>query len=492
MRRRTGVPFLASAAARACATALIAALLFSTVSLSSAAGAAPTPAPTPVPRKWDPQIEPIAKAVETLRGLKFDHPVAVRFLTEADFVKRQRSERSKLSASDKAELTRAQSQLRALGLIGQGVDLFDASNDISSSDVLAYYDPRTKRVTVRGKGEIGVTARVTLAHELTHALQDQHFNLLKIEKAAAKQHAQTTARAVIEGDAVRIQNLYQEKLSSADQQTYLTESQAQSDKAQVDIKAKAIPEALVAFFEAPYAFGPTLMQVADSKLDGGIDGLFRKVPTNDSAYLTPSTLVDGATFATVGTPAVTKKEKVVGQPDVFGSYALYVVLASRLGPAEALTVADGWGGDAMITIKRAGQTCLRARFVGRDANRTAAIGRALQQWGAAMPAGAATVEPGRSGVTLTACDTGAASSPTPHDAAEATTFASSRDAFYGTLLKQGASSKLAECTADGVVRDPAFAPLLASPDAQPDDATLAQLRTAAQSIASECTQSSQS
>lgn len=444
------------------------------------------------PSRWNPQIEPVAKEVEALRHLKFDHPVNVRFLTESTFAKQQRADRSKLSASDQAELARAQSQLRALGLIGQDVDLFDAANDISSTNVLAYYDPKTERVTVRGKGAIDVATRVTLAHELTHALQDQHFDLAKVRKAADTHHAQTTARAVIEGDAVRIQTLYRRKLSNADEQAYLDASRGESDEAQADAMAKDIPQTLLALFDAPYAFGPALVQVAESKLGGGIDGLFRNVPTNDTAFLTPSTLVDGARFTTVGKPSTTKSEKLVGRPDVFGAYALYLVLASRLGPSAALEVADGWGGDSMITLKRHGHTCLRATFVGRGAERTAAIGGALEEWSSAMPKGTATVARGRSGVSLTACDTGATVSPTPHDAEEATTFAASRNTLYSTLLQQGASSKAASCTANHLVRDPAFAPLLADPNADPDAETLDALRDRATSIGRDCVVQSQS
>ncbi len=455
-----------------------------------AAGARPLGAATTAaaPARWDPQIEPIAREVEHLRKLDFEHPVPVRFLSEAEFEKRQRADRSKLSKSDEADLERAQAQLRALGLIGQDVDLFDASNDIGSTDVLAYYDPGTGRITVKGKATdtLEVATKVTLAHELTHALQDQHFRLARVQRLAAKHHAPTAARAVIEGDAVRIQNLYEAQLSDADQQAYDEQSRAQTSEARADAAAKSIPPALLAFFEAPYAFGPSLVQVAEADVDGGVDGLFRKPPTNDAAYLTPSTLVDGSKFTTVPRPRARAGEKVVGKPDVFGAFALYVVLASRLGPADALAVADGWGGDAMITLEREGRTCVRATFVGRDAARTSAISDALAQWRDAMPAGAATVDGTGRRVTLTACDTATAVSPTPHGADEATTFAANRDALYGVLVKQGAPSKVADCAANGLVRDPGFAPFLADPNATPDDATIAQLRSLAQDITRRC------
>ena len=36
---------------------------------------------------------------------------------------------------------------------------------------------------MRGDGPFTVETRVTLAHELTHVLQDQHFDLQKLDKA---------------------------------------------------------------------------------------------------------------------------------------------------------------------------------------------------------------------------------------------------------------------------------------------------------------------
>ena len=50
--------------------------------------------------------------------------------------------------------------------------------------------------------------RSTLAHELTHALQDQHFDLTKLQKAATRSHSSGALRALVEGDARRVQLLY--------------------------------------------------------------------------------------------------------------------------------------------------------------------------------------------------------------------------------------------------------------------------------------------
>ena len=428
---------------------------------------------------WDPQLAPIAKKVEQLRELDFEHPVKARFLSDAEFEKHQRADRSELSNDDEKDLQRTQSQLRALGLISADVDLFDANNDIRSSDVLAYYDPETLRITVKGKGPLDASAKVVLAHELTHTLQDQHFDLRRIDRLGARHHASSATRALIEGDAVRIQNLYQQGLSKTEQDA-VTKEQSQSASS----AAENAPDMLLAIAQAPYTLGPAMV-AAGAERDGGIDGLFRTPPTTDAAYLTPSTLLDDVHVTRVPRPGVTATEKVVGTPDVFGAFALYLVLGSQLGPQTALHVADGWGGDSMISFERDGHTCLRAAFAGRDAKATTAIREALADWAKEMSIGAATVEPRSNRAVLTVCDLGEEQAPI-HGADELMAFAEARDTVYAGLVGQGRKSKVATCTADRFVRDPKFSPLLAAPNDEPDPAALDALRSRAQQILQAC------
>ena len=80
-------------------------------------------------------------------------------------------------------------------LLGDDVDLIDALSTLQTSGELAKYSLKTKRTTVRGKKLDGAT-KVTLAHELTHALQDQHFNLTKLQRAADRTHSSDALRAL--------------------------------------------------------------------------------------------------------------------------------------------------------------------------------------------------------------------------------------------------------------------------------------------------------
>ena len=107
--------------------------------------------------------------------------------------------------------------------------------------MLAYYDPTTKKITVKGSVD-DVSTRVTVARELTHALQDQHFDLVALRKAAAKAHGSTVLQTLVEGDARRIENEYERTLSADDQQAYETQSAQISNQGQSEITAKGVPD----------------------------------------------------------------------------------------------------------------------------------------------------------------------------------------------------------------------------------------------------------
>jgi hypothetical protein len=467
------------------------ALLLAVVSIVGASAVVvvvPARAASASAEKWDPRIAPIAAEVEKLRELKFDHPVPVDFLGEKAFQKTVRIDESKLSTKQRDQVATSAGQLSAVGLVDHGVNLARSTNALQSTDVLAYYSPVTKRVTVKGK-KLDVATRVTLAHELTHALQDQHFDLQRLDRAAAKSQSSSALRALVEGDAVRVQNAYLMQLPASDQTAYAQQQGSVSSGVQAAVADKNVPLALEALFEAPYAFGPVMLDVVISQRnEEGVDALFRKPPTTDAAFLTPTTLLDGSKVQSVAAPKVNgPQEKQVGKPDTFGAFALYLVLALHDDPASALRVADGWGGDRFVTYKSAGATCVRASFVGRTRDDTVAIGSALARWAALMPAGSATVETTGSPITFSSCDVATPRPAPTHSAEDAVVFAASRDELVSVIAKQGLTLAVASCTADAVVGDPSLLSLLETASTTtPDPATLTNLRGRVTSAVGEC------
>jgi hypothetical protein len=467
------------------------AVVLSTVALAPAAWAADEPSPAPTPTHWDPRLKPIADEVAKLRHLKFDHPVAAEFLDDAKFEKKVAVDHSKLTKQDKRDIERSQAQLRALGLIGADVDLLGSVESLQQSGVLAFYDPETKKITVKGSNLDDVKTRVTVAHELTHALQDQHFDLTAARKEVAKAHGSSAFQTVVEGDARRIEDAYEQTLSAADQEAYATQNAAVSTEAQNEITAKGVPDTLSVLFQAPYLLGPAMLQAVIAKEnDKGVDALFEDPPVADASFVTPSTLLDHRTFQTVKPPALQKGEKRSGPADVFGALSLFQVLASRLDNSTALTATDAWDGDAMVTFTRKGQTCLRAAFAGKGTVGVQALRAAWTQWATQVPAGTATVDGTPTRVTVTACDPGSAATAIPNPPFGSLTYLVGRDSLFAGLLQSGAPTKAATCVSDALVRDPVFAPLVTTagtdPNAEPDEATITALRAKVQVYVAQC------
>jgi len=98
--------------------------------------------------------------------------VKVEYLDDAAFSNRLLADQRQYRASTDREGV----LLRAVGLLDPSVDVELAMEELLKAGVIGYYDPRKKELAVRGK-HAGVQARHALVHELTHALQDQWFNI---------------------------------------------------------------------------------------------------------------------------------------------------------------------------------------------------------------------------------------------------------------------------------------------------------------------------
>ena len=108
--------------------------------------------------------------------------------------------------------------LKLLGLLEPDVDLRDVSASIFGEGVAGYYDPRTKRLrVVRGaQTENRFLNEITLAHELTHALEDQRFKL-DLEDSSGSDDPALANLALVEGSATAVMFSYAERYLSPEE-----------------------------------------------------------------------------------------------------------------------------------------------------------------------------------------------------------------------------------------------------------------------------------
>jgi len=335
---------------------------------------------------------PVAIAfIEEHRGLKFKTEVAVKLLEDKAFTDRLLAK----STNDKAELEKETKVLRALGLIQGPLDLGKAEDALLGGSVVGYYDPKTKELVVRGAA-VTAAVRLTMVHELTHALQDQYFNLDGV-KVKDDDESGITTKSVIEGDAVRIERQYFATLSTSEQAEVRREQSAGGG-----IPA-SVPPVLVEIFAFPYQVGPAFDQAVLQRLgQDGLDKAFTSYPTTSSQLLHPEKYFNGDGAHSVEAPAA---GGALIDHGVLGEMGLLLMLealqrSGSLNSSEIRAATAGWGGDQYVAWDEAAQTCVRTRFVMDSPADTNALLSALRKLSASRTG--VTVE-GTGPVTLTSC-----------------------------------------------------------------------------------------
>lgn len=350
------------------------------------------------PERWDARILPIVHFVEAHRGLKFKHPVKVAFLSDDAFVDQVKSPPE--SARQRKVDDESLAEVRALGLVSGHPDLFKAQNDYVSASLVGLYVNRTKILYIRGT-ELTPYVRTTVAHELTHALQDQYFNLTAILRKAPDD---SVARALIEGDAVRIQHAYHDQLSSADKQAYdQTESSFRDSSGSA--AGGSIPKFIQEGNDYPYVFGPTYL---DSLVaDGGnerVNEAFRHPPVTDAQVVDPTDYPLTFTPRKLAPPSLPTGAQLLGRQFSFGQIGVLQVLGSALGYDVAWPAVQGWEGDAGQDYRLNGRICAALDVSMSGPVATKRILAALLAWRTMLPAARVSEHAGT--VSVRSCDPG--------------------------------------------------------------------------------------
>ncbi len=396
------------------------------------------------PKEWDTRVDSIARWVAQERGLDFEHPVKVNFLTPEEYTEAATGGSDVEVAEDEQEaMDQAEAMLRALGLVSGELDLGEESKTLADSGSLAYYSPDTEEVYVRGT-ELNPGIRVTLAHELTHVLQDQHFDL------DLANDDDGVMRAIAEGDATRIEEAFSaDVLTDAER----AESEQQQQGSSEDQEAvDSVSPALTAYFAAPYIFGPELLSYLERS--GGVERIDEALADPPTGEVLFDPLLYGTDAADDPDPPVeveAPEGAEVLEEDTVGSLTWYLMLAARLDPKAALAATDGIGGDALVLYRADDRVCARAAASGDTPEDLDQLANALKLWAAMAPEGTATVTTADGRVELESCDPGADAPAIGSLELTVLGLPVSRTQVYNQLREVGADDDQARCAARRII-----------------------------------------
>lgn len=144
----------------------------------------------------------IQDEIEELRGLEFERPVRVELADREAFLAHAREMLEAEGGEERVE--REEEVARLLGLIPGDLDLLELSTEVLVEQVGGFYDPRSETFHVMASVPADL-ARIVIAHEFTHALDDQHYDLDGTAEAlSGDADAALAYHAVVEGSGMEM------------------------------------------------------------------------------------------------------------------------------------------------------------------------------------------------------------------------------------------------------------------------------------------------
>jgi hypothetical protein len=360
------------------ALGIAAVLVLRSLGVSFGVGTAATPSPSPSPLASpsgsagatpDEQavLAQIEDQVRRLRGLPAAEIGPPEILSKAQLS----AELARIFQRDypAEERTADNALLRALGLLGADADIGALTEQLYSEQVLGFYDFDAKRMVVVSETGLDPQARITYAHEYTHALQDAAFDTGAAHASVIGDDDATMARLGLEeGDATLAMIIWALANLTPEEQLGVSNTPIPD--------MRGIPAWMVRQLEFPYLAGSTF--VGQLYVSGGWDAVnaaYDDPPASTEQLLHPDKYAADEAPLAVPTPEVaTGLEAEFGggwettQASTLGEAMIGIWLGGiGVGEDEAATAAAGWGGDALTLAMSAGGDWVLTLHIAWDA-----------------------------------------------------------------------------------------------------------------------------
>ncbi|HXN64707.1 MAG TPA: hypothetical protein VN862_05185 [Candidatus Acidoferrales bacterium] len=270
-----------------------------------------------------------------------------------------------------------QREMEEFGLIPKGFPLDSFLVDLLTEQIAGLYDAKTKEFYI-ADWIAPDDQREVMAHELTHALQDQHYHLEAWRDAVkSDEDAQLARDAVVEGSAVasmldyslRQQGLTLEGMGELDLSAML------GNLSDSPLMAKA-PAFIRDDLMFPYSAGADFSQHVLLAKGGwpGFHVVFENPPASTQQVMHPGLYMSGVLPSKVDLPDLTgplgKKWKQLDS-NVLGEFGLQEVLKQFLDQPRAIRLAALWAGDRYALYEQEDEGKAESKDANKDASNDA-------------------------------------------------------------------------------------------------------------------------
>ena len=317
---------------------------------------APSEVP-PNPQELLGQADSILQEMSAITGLPIKSPLKKRLFSR-DQIRPLLVAKFRVDFTPR-EIHAEEAALKAFGLIPPEFDLEQFYLDLYTEQAAGYYDPAQKTMFIANWVKPDMQ-RMVMAHELTHALQDQNYDLERFMRAMKDEDDASNARlAVVEGYAMAAMVQYMIKPARIEQMPSLRQMmdlQLNQDPKQFPVYARA-----PFFFRYqalfPYAEGVGFVQKG-LQIGGWkrLNLLFEKPPVDTQQIFVPQDYYRGLPVDAVTLPASTPLDRMPGATRItensMGELGYYCLLGQLANQDEAGSISSGWVADRYIIYQR--------------------------------------------------------------------------------------------------------------------------------------------
>jgi hypothetical protein len=325
--------------------------------------------------------------VESVRGLKFETEVPVEAVTPSEMAERLRA--SLKHSLPRRYLDRTTQAWQTIGAIPPGTDIRTALSRFLTGRVVGFYQPRSGQLVYEGSSDPTPIQRVILAHELTHAIDDQHFDLTRVNAIQNRCHddAGEAAVATIEGNA--------QFFAFEVARRYLSLTDLGGLLGAPTPSIEGVPPFIVSMEVFPYVAGLEFITAVHQR--GGtaaVNDALRHLPTSTEQIIHPDRYPNDQPQAVnvpdLG-PRLGKDWRDLDVEEI-GEEFLSDLLALRRDRAEAASEAAGWDGGIERSWTDGDHTAVVLSTVWDSARDASEYATGMRAWIAAGPGQSASVE----------------------------------------------------------------------------------------------------
>jgi Zn-dependent peptidase ImmA (M78 family) len=294
----------------------------------------------------DDQIKEIFADVAKVRELGQPDTVKYEFISNDELRQKLNESYAEQYSSEEESLDKEIYVM--MDLMKNEQNLREILTNVQSEQVIGFYEANSSDLyIVSNETELSLMDKLTLAHEYTHALQDEHFNLSSLPTNNKNSDEAMAALSLVEGDATLVMFTYALSKLNVSELENLSDEAAGYNDSELTSAPAIIRENLL----FPYEAGLNFTMEFDSW--SAVDVAYGDLPKSTEQIFHPEKYFNFSYRDDPKNVSIPDLRSVLGgtwklkRNDTLGELDIKIYLNTFISNNSAAMAAAGWGGDQL-------------------------------------------------------------------------------------------------------------------------------------------------